>query len=352
MRMPRTVAVCSFRLGGTDGVAVEAAKWTAALESLGCAVRTIAGEGTADVLLPGLAAAAGDPPDRAELRDALADADLVVVENLCSLPLNPAAAQAVATALAGRPALLHHHDLASQRRQLALLGPPPDDPAWLHVCVNRRSTTELAAHGFSAVTCYNTFDSDPAPGRRDETRARAGVGPTERLVLQPTRAIARKAVPAGIALAERLGATYWLLGPAEDGYDGELARALRAARVPVVHGPGPARAGQVTADAYAACDLVVLPSTWEGFGNPSVESATHRRPLAIGPYPVGRELRRFGFTWFDVGSPEPIAAWLARPDSSILERNAAVARRHFALATLPERIARLIQRVPGTIGAS
>ncbi|HEY5097332.1 MAG TPA: hypothetical protein VII46_04755, partial [Acidimicrobiales bacterium] len=65
----------------------------------------MAGDGPVDHLLPGLAIGAHDPPSRTQLDTALAPADLVVVENLCSLPLNPAAAAGVAAALAGRPAV-------------------------------------------------------------------------------------------------------------------------------------------------------------------------------------------------------------------------------------------------------
>ena len=109
----------------------------------------------------------------------------------------------------------------------------------------------------------------------------------------------------------RVGGTYWLLGPAEDGYGPELERLVAGAACPVLLGPP--GAGSTISDAYAACDAVVLPSSWEGFGNPSVESATHRRPLAIGAYPVAAELAAFGFRWFDAADPAPLAAWLGRP---------------------------------------
>jgi glycosyltransferase involved in cell wall biosynthesis len=337
--------VVSFRLGGEDGVAVEAAKWAGALGLLGWTVRSVAGAGQADALLPGLAMHAPEPPTRGEVDGALAGADLVIVENLCSLPLNPGAAAVVAASCAGRPTLLHHHDLPWQRPQLAHLPPPPDDPAWAHVTINELSRSELAAHGIAATTIYNTFDPDPAPGERVGLRQTLGVADGTPLLLQPTRALARKNVGAAIALADALDATYWLLGPAEDGYGPELDRLVAQARCRVLLGPPPG--GCTIADAYAACDAVLLPSLWEGFGNPSVESATYRRPLAIGPYPVAAELAAFGFEWFDAADPVPLGRWLAHPDQRLIAHNQRVAADHFNLADLPARLAAVLGSVPG-----
>ncbi len=335
----------SFRLGGGDGVAVEAAKWADALCALGWHVRTVAGSGPVDTLLPGLAMHAPEPPSRDEVEDALAGADLVVVENLCSLPLNQRASDVVAAACAGRPAVFHHHDLPWQRPHLAHLPPPPDDAAWVHVTINELSRAELAARGISATTLYNTFDPDPRPGDRARTRAALGVRDGVALLLQPTRALARKNVAGAIALAEAVGGTYWLLGPAEDGYEPELERLVGRARCRVLLGEP--QGGCTIADAYAACDAVLLPSTWEGFGNPSVESATFRRPLAVGSYPVAAELAAFGFDWFDAADPAPLAAWLRAPDEGLLERNQRVAAEHFNLTDLPRRLARILRDVPG-----
>jgi glycosyltransferase involved in cell wall biosynthesis len=346
-RVP-TAAIVSFRLGGSDGVSIEADKWSGALRHLGWRVVTVAGSGPVDTVLPGLALGAAEPPGRQELVDALAPADLVVVENLCSLPLNPPASALVASVCAARPAVLHHHDLPWQRPHLAHLPAPPDDPSWAHVTINELSRHELAARSIVASTVYNTFDPTPPQADRDLTRQTLGLPAETRLLLQPTRALERKNIAGGLALAEAVGGTYWLLGPAEDGYGPELERLVAEARCPVLLGAG-SRTLSI-AEAYAACDAVLLPSHWEGFGNPSVESATYRRPLAIGRYPVARELSAFGFTWFDSAEPAPLARWLDDPDEALLVHNLRIAASYFNLADLPGRLAPIIEALPGHFG--
>jgi glycosyltransferase involved in cell wall biosynthesis len=333
------VAIVSFRLGGPDGVSVVADHWGEAFGRLGLKVRTVAGAGRADRLVAGLAMDAAAGPEAAELAAALGGTELVVVENLCSLPRNPAATATLAGLLGGRPAVLHHHDLPWQRPELGdRPGWPPDDPAWCHVTINELSRKQLADRGIAATTIYGGFPVPP-PGRRAAARARLGVGPDTRLLLQPTRAIARKNVPAGLAMAAALGADYWLTGPEEDGYGPELERLLAAASCRV-HRRIPA--GLTMDDAYAACDAVVFPSIWEGFGAPLIEASLHRRPLAVGDYPVAAELAAFGFSWFPAADPAPLRAFLEHPDPALLERNHDIVRRHFSMDALTAELAELL----------
>ena len=317
----------SYRLGGIDGVSVEAVKWENALRRLGLEVFDVAGRGRADRIVTGLDAWDTRPPDVDALRAALADADLVVAENICSLPLNRNASEAVADALVGRPALLHHHDLPWQRAGMG--DAVRDDPSWQHVTVNRASAGELAERGIRAETVYNHFPIEvPADGAA--TRAEIGVAPEERLVLQPTRAIARKNIALGLAVAAELGAAFWLTGPAEEGYETELSELLGAAAVPVRHRPAPG----TMAEAYAAADAVVLPSSREGFGNPAVEASIQRRPVMVGPYPVAAELEaELGFRWFRAAAE--LADWMEDPDPEVLDRNRAVAAEWGLSPTIP-----------------
>ncbi|HLU58689.1 MAG TPA: glycosyltransferase family 4 protein [Pseudonocardia sp.] len=341
----KRAAIVSYRLGMADGVSVTAAQWASALQLIGMRVRTVAGDGEPDVTVPGLALDAERPPSRHELAAALDDADVVIADNICSLPMNMAAGDAVADYLRGRPAVLRHHDLPWEREWYAdITAWPPDDPQWRHVTVNELARAQLAERrGIAATTIYHGFSERPRPEARADVRAALGVGDGERLVLQPTRAIPRKNVDVGIAIAERLGATFWLTGPAEDGYAGELERLVRAARVPVRRR---LPAGVDMAAAYAACDAVVLPSSWEGFGLPLIEAALHRRPIVVADFPVAAELRAFGFRWFPVDDPGRLEAWLADPDTTLLDHNEKIAVEHFGIDALARRLERLLTGAP------
>ena len=335
-----SLALVSYRLGGGDGVSIESAKWKGALESLGHEVTTFAGEGAPDHLIAGLALGDHVGPSAGDL-EVLAQFDLTIVENVTSLPLNPAAREALYAVLTGRPALFHHHDLAWQRAHLAHLEGPRDEPGWVHVTINELSRAQLVERGIEATTLYNSFDCDPPVGDRRSARARVEVAARERLVLLPSRALARKNVAGALRLCGYLDATLWLLGPAEDGYDAELDSLLAATSARVVHR---GLEGLSIHDAYAACDVVVMSSTWEGFGNPGLESVTHRRPLALYPYPVAEEIRGHGFTFFDLEDVAGLARFLATPDEAVLAANLAVARRDFNLADLPGRLEVVLHR--------
>jgi glycosyltransferase involved in cell wall biosynthesis len=340
----------SYRLGGTDGVSIEAAKWMEALESSGFATRRVAGHLAGahprDVEVPWLALGADarpEPRDVDALVTTLDEGDLVVVENVCSLPLEPEISRAVATAVGRTRARVafHHHDLPWQRPATASVTDlPPRLVGALHVTINARSRAELRARGIDAVEITNAFAVDGPPGDRVRGRLAMGFAPDEVVILQPARAIPRKNVPAAIEYAGRLAALiaprparFWLTGPAEDGYEEELDRLLATCAVPVTVGLGPS-----PADAYAAADVVVFPSTVEGFGNPVIETVVARRPLVVGHYPVLDEILAHGFDFFALDEPEAVAKLLDQPDPEPLDRNLAIAREHYDRRDLPRRI--------------
>ena len=340
----------SFRLGGDDGVAVEARKWASALAKLGFEVRRLAGElsGPAregDLVLPGLAIDAATPaPGPAELAAALGGSDLVVVENMCSLPVNPEASRAVAAAVGAHRGrvVLHHHDLAWQRASFRAYETefPPRIHGALHLTVNHRSRRELEAREYeAAATVHNRFDLDTTarPGQGEKARAELGFAPDDVVLLQPARAIERKNIPGGVRYAAALQAAmperrvrYWLSGPAEDGYGSTLERILERGTVPTTVG----RAANAI-DAYAASTAVVFPSTWEGFGNPTIESIAARRPLAVYRYPVIGEITAYGLRYFDLDDAAAMARFIREPDERMLDTNLRRARANFSIGDLP-----------------
>ncbi len=335
-----TAAVLSFRFGPTDGVSVVSRTWIGILNEIGFDVLTVAGGGDADRTVDGLGIGAHAPPDPDDLRVALADADLVVVENLLTIPLNLPASRAVAAELSGRPALLHHHDPPWHReRWKHVTELPADDPAWHHVAITATAADELRDRcGIEAAVIPNGF-APVGAGDRDGQRARLGVTDDEVLLAHPVRAIERKGVPTAVTLAQAMGATYWLLGPAEEDYAETLETVLERARCRVIRQPC-----NNTADIYAASDAITYPSTWEGFGNPPIEAALHRRPAAVGHYPVAEELRRMGFGFVEPDDPDRLLRLVHEPDRPLLDANERLARTHFSIDAVREGLVGVLER--------
>jgi len=92
------------------------------------------------------------------------------------------------------------------------------------------------------------------------------------------------------------------------------------------------------ADVYAAADLVVLSSTWEGFGNAAIESVSFRRPLARRSYPVMAEIEANGLRFFDLDDLDGLRGFLAQPDEGLLEQNVTAAKEAYDLSLLPGRL--------------
>jgi glycosyltransferase involved in cell wall biosynthesis len=353
--MSQTVAFVSFRFGATDGVSVVARTWMDVFAARGDRVLTVTGGATEATPHPNRAVRGLGLDDRVEsdqieplLRAALDDVDLVVVENLLTIPMNLSASRAAAAVLAGRPAIVHHHDPPWHRERFAHITElPADDPAWRHVAITRLLAGELAERGITASVIHNAFPAPPTRSEQQRAALRAqvreavGLGADDLVVAHPVRAIERKNLPAAISLAEALGATYWLLGPAEEGYQDELDRLLASARCPVVHHPWPDAEG-----IYVAADHITFPSTWEGFGNPPLEAALHRRTVSVGSYPVAAELRAFGFDWFDPADVEGIRAALSHPtepaERARLDRNEHIARTSFSLSHMAAQLGALL----------
>ncbi len=351
------VAFVSFRFGRTDGVSVVTRTWIDAFRAFGFDVRTVSDGSTPwpDVdhdCIPGLGFVAEGTDDRDDpgthldepLRTALADVDLVVVENLLTIPMRLAASRSLGRVLAGRRAIVHHHDPPWSRERFAgITELPATDPAWRHVAINRGLVAELAGLGIDAELVHNGFAA-PASRTSEEqlalragVRAALGVAADAALIAHPVRAIERKNVPAAIRLAEAVGATYWLLGPAEEDYAERLAAVLAAARCPVVHHPW-----DDTDGIYAAADHVAFPSTWEGFGNPPIEAALRRRTVSVGSYPVADELAEIGFEWFAADDDVRVRLVLEHPDHptirSLIDINERVATEHFSIPVMRARL--------------
>lgn len=311
----------SHQLGGYDGVSVEASKWMAAFEQLGLGVTPAAGRllGAcgAGLSLPSLWRPEGadgrlvPPPAliEAEIEAVIAAAGgaggWVVLDNIATMPTAPDAIVQLVDALAEarvRLVVRHHDPSWEEASRPADSRFPLDPPGAVHVAISAHLASELERRrGIRATVMHNPLPLDGlSGGDRLGTRQQLGLGSNDLVLLHPVTPYPRKNVAAAARFADAVAArwlgpvVYWLTGGQQDPLAGQGRYGFLAGRC------------GSQADLYAAADAVLLPSNWEGWGNPVAEAAALGLPVVAGHWPALEEMRALGVRDIPVTAPDGV----------------------------------------------
>ncbi len=421
----KRIGFISFRFAGTDGVSLESAKWAEVFERNGHSCFYFAGEldtspersflvDLAHYKNPEIAEltslAFGRSRRTAHLSDAIHrlrdyfkrqiydfighfKIDLLIPENLLTIPLNLPLASALSEIIAetGMPVIAHHHDFFWERKRFLTncvwdyLNSifPPSFPTIHHVVINSSARNQLALRrgvGSTLIPNVMKYESPPPPpdDYARDVRASLGVGDDERLFLQPTRVIQRKGIEHSIELVARLGRMgvkgALVISHASGDEGNEYERrvreyaellGIRALFVSDIisdqRGTTPdGRKIYTLQDIYPHADLVTYPSLFEGFGNAFLEAIYYRRPILVNNYTIySYDIRPLGFDVVEMDeflSERTLQAVLEllRDDSRVArmtERNYELALRHFSYGILETKLSHLFTNIWGRSGA-
>ncbi|AEV29632.1 glycosyltransferase [Sphaerochaeta pleomorpha str. Grapes] len=388
---PLRIGMLHFEIFGTDGVSLEMEKWKQVLENAGHSVFLCSGEkspyssfsnitiieelsyhlplsrdldkATFHSLLPF--------GDEAKYREALFQSaegikgkldewiennllDVIIVENVWSVGLHPAAAIALSLAIQGHhlSILSHEHDFYWERviglgmtcktaMEIVDCFIPPHTKGYSHVVINRLTCDVLAKRkGIEAAVIPNVFDFYQAPWVVDDFNAdfrqSFGINPNDIVILQATRIIPRKGIELAIDVVaclatkkkEFIGRRLYngkrfsqksrivllLAGDLKDDqyfYFSRLVEKAKQMGVEMIHIGDriSSRRHQINNrktyslwDSYVHADLVSYPSYWEGWGNQFLEAVQAKLPIVLFEYPVyKKDIRPQGFLTISLG---------------------------------------------------
>ncbi len=413
------------RYAGTDGVSLETRKWMDVLSETGHRCFCFCGENDylpGDRVMVESKAHLHDPdnmsinselfqsksrsPDisrlidslKRELKERLTDfhntfgIELFVAENTLSLPMHIPLGLALTeyAAESSVPVVSHNHDFWWERKRYVSSPAadyidasfPPSFPGMKHVVINSVAGRQLSFRkgiGARLVPNVMDFEADGAGGypiAEDEftgdMHKEFDIDPDCRILLQPTRIVARKRIEKAIELVRALERKCVLLVTHESGDEGEgyrryLEDFARKMEVDVrfladrfgfergINQEG--RKVYSLQDAYRFCDLVTYPSSIEGFGNAFLETLYFKKPIVMSAYEIFRQdIEPKGFQIMELNdfiTPDlvrEVNTILDEPDKAQewVERNYELATTYYSFRSLKKKINDLIDEQFGT----
>lgn len=415
----KNIGFVSTRLAGTDGVSLETMKWVDVFEDMGHECFYMAGEldqeprkcflveeahfrhpAIRESYCESFAAPirSRSVTDRIhKLADVLKDKiyefverfkiDLLIPENVLAIPLNIPLAVALTEFISEtrKPTIAHHHDFFWERKRFLTnavwdylnMAFPPHLPPIQHVVINSSADNQLSLRtGISATVIPNVMKFEEPPAEPDEYCAGVpvslGLEPYEKMILQPTRVVARKGIEHAIELVSCLDLDVRLVishASGDEGYEYEQRVKSYAQLMGVnalfvsdiineVRGETPdGRKVYSIQDIYPHADLVTYPSTFEGFGNAFLEAIYFKKPIVVNNYSVfSVDIKPKGFKVIEFDefiTPETVKharQVLMEPETckEMVEENYRLGQKHYSYTVLCHRLENLLISCFGT----
>ena len=404
------VALLHFRAGETDGVSLEMDKWKKAITNMGGECFIIAGSG-GDYNDPYLSYRHRDVErffanaftklsvTENELRAAYrkiydgayralisffstTKPDVVVVNNVFSLPLNLPLAVAISDTCEelGIRIVGFHHDFHWEREiynvtcsfiaELVEKYFPPQNLAQ-HLVINSIAQQSLRERkNLESVVVDNYFDFEAVTFAKDDyngkLRHTLGIADDDIFVLHATRIVKRKSIEFALQVCVKMqelsSKKIHLVFPGLEEDPPYYEMLLRFADeigftptfVPDLCTHTRSEGTFSLWDFYVTADLVTYTSTYEGWGNQLIEAIAAKKPIVIYEYPVYKSnIKPLGFDLFSLGdfytkkgdvlylseekleeTAQQVLQFLDDPQAEILQKNYDIAKEHLSIRAL------------------
>ncbi len=245
--------------------------------------------------------------------------DVLVVQNALAIPMQIPLAMALTRVIETSEitVVAHHHDFGWERERFASCAVPeivdrcfpPTAPNVAHIVINQDAQDELRRRrGVNSLLLPNVMDFERGPvheGDGASFRSRAGLGPSDIVLLQPTRVIERKGIEHTIKLAARLDdpAVKVVVTHPGDLTPGVL-EASHGSRFRPRGGSAPLCRGRrctITGRRLRRCRSRVFPQPLRRFWERLLEAFFFRRPVFVNRYSVyARDIAPLGVQCIEI----------------------------------------------------